>query len=231
MKTGCLLALLICCVAGYCHAESDIAVYVDGGSKYISEGRNNLPNGGIVWSGIDYQHGALLLFERQGIATSEDYIEFNGGIGYQLQLADWQLTGSYTRLEFFGDERCHDNELAAQLEYQAIEWLTPTLVYTHATAANGGFLEFSLTGHWALSDNFELAPYVTQGWDFGFATADHDGLNNLQFGVVGELQVNPQWAVALHVSRTLAQRDIKDEQGDQCQTQQTFGGVMFSYQF
>lgn len=231
MKTGCLLPLIACCCVGYSHAESDTTIYVDGESKYISEGRNNLPSGGIVWSGIDYQNGSLLLFERQGVATNEDYIEFNGGIGYQLQLDDWQLIGTYTRLEFFGDERCHDNELAASIEYQAIEWLTPTLVYTHATEANGGFLEFTLTGHWPLSDMVELSPYVTQGWDFGFATAAYNGRNNLQFGVISELQLSPQLAMALHLSRSIAQQDIKHEQGDQCQTQETFGGVMFSYQF
>ncbi|MCH1919678.1 hypothetical protein L9G15_09555 [Shewanella sp. A3A] len=230
MKTGCLLPFIACCWVGYSYA-AETAIYVDWESKYISEGRNNLPSGGVIWSGIDYQNGSVLLFERQGVASSENYVEFNGGIGYQLQFDDWQLIGSYTRLEFFGDERCYDNELAAALEYQAWQWLTPSLVYTHATAANGGFLEFTLAGHWPLNDSLELSPYVTQGWDFGFATADYDGRNNLQFGLIGELQLNPQLALSLHLSRSIAQQDIKHEQGDQCQTQQTFGGVMFSYQF
>lgn len=214
-----------------CFADNSANVYVDWQSRYISEGRNNLPSGGIVWSGIDYQHGSLLLFERQGVATSEDFIEFNGGIGYQQPLNDWLFSGSYTRLEFFGDARSHDNELALQIDYQGLDWLTPSLVYTYATEATGGFLEFSLTGHWPVNNNISLLPYVMQAWDFGYASDDFDGPNNLQFGLMSDVWLSPMFMLSWHISRTIAMRDIQHELGDACHEQQTFGGISLAYQF
>ena len=214
-----------------CYAEDNRSVYLDWQSRYISEGRDNLPSGGIVWSGFDYQQGSLLLFERQGVATSEDFIEFNGGIGYQQQLADWLFTGNYTRLEFFGDERSKDNELALQIDYQALDWLTPSLLYTYATEATGGFLELALTGHWPLNAHVSLMPYIVQAWDFGYASDDFDGPNNLQFGLMSDVLLSPTLTLSWHISRTIAMRDIQHELGDACHEQQTFGGISLAYQF
>ncbi|QSX33593.1 hypothetical protein JYB87_18095 [Shewanella avicenniae] len=225
------LSLLLCVMAWNSWAEPNTSTYLDWESRYISEGRDNLPRGGIVWSGIDYQNGALVLFESQGVASSEDFVEFNIGIGYQQQLGDWLLTGSYTRLEFFGEERCHDNELALAIDYQAFEWLTPSLLYTYSTEADGAFVELSLVGNWAVNDAISLHPYLMQGWDFGFATAEHNGSNNLQFGLITELALSPKVSLSWHVSRTIAMNDIQHEQGNQCEQQQTFTGLALAYDF
>ncbi|WP_052074817.1 hypothetical protein [Shewanella mangrovi] len=231
MRCRWLVLPLYALVWSNCWADESRSVYLDWQSRYISEGRNNLPSGGIVWSGIDYQKDALLLFERQGIATSEDFIEFNAGIGYQHQLDDWILTGSITRLEFFGEERCHDNELALAIDYDAVEWLTPSLVYTHSTEAHGAFVELTFVGNWTLNDTVAIHPYLTQSWDLGFATEQHDGSNNLQFGLMTDVLLSPTVLMSFHISRSIAMTDIQYEQGDDCRQQQTFAGIAFAYEF
>ena len=57
------------------------------------------------------------------------------------------------------------------------------LNYTYATEASGYFVELSLHSHWQVNEQLTLTPYVTQGFDFGYASQTHDGPNHLQFGV------------------------------------------------
>lgn len=228
------LSLLTTCHV-FASDASDTTVYMDWDSHYVSEGRNNLPQGGIFWSGIDHTDGAWLWYERQGIGDSTNFIELNMGFMYQFELPnDFSLATGYKRLEFFGDDRCSDNELAAELSYNAIAWLTPNLAYTYATEAHGAFVEFSLTGHWQPFTDLTISPYILQGWDLGFASLHHDGRNNFQFGVEAAYELSSQVNLALQISHSIGQGDIeRQEQEEDCidELNQTFAGIQLSYRF
>ena len=202
-------------------------------SRYISEGRNNLDKGGIYWATAVYQYEHISLYAISGRADSEHYIEWNLGLEYGITLSD-NLAGAvgYQRIEAYGDERCSDNEFFAYLEYTALDWLTPSLSYTYSTEAGGYFVEASLHSNWSLSDSITVTPYITQAFDFQYATEAHDGANHFQFGVEAEYQLPGELVLSGHISHIIAQEDIKlEHSGDSADLNQTYMGLHLTWSF
>ena len=204
-------------------------------SKYISEGRNNLDKGGIYWATAAIQKDNLNVYATVGRGDSQHYTEWNFGIEYGFDLTE-NLSGSvgYQRLEFYGDERAHDNELFSSLEYTAVEWLIPSVSYTYSTEAAGYFIEVSLHSNWELAPGFTVSPYVTQGFDFQYVTEEHDGANHFQFGVEAEYQLPNNLVLSGHISQTIAQEDIKLEarnNGTLGDLDETYAGIHLSWSF
>ena len=202
-------------------------------SKYISEGRNNLDKGGIYWTTAAVQIDDLTLFTTVGRGDSQYYIEWNMGLEYGFELGD-NLSASlgYQRIEAYSDERSGDNELFATLEYTGIEWLTPSLSYTYSTEAAGYFVEASLHSEWPISDKLTLTPYITQAFDFQYVTEEHNGPNHFQFGFEAQYQLADQLVLSGHLSRTLAQEDIKQENPDTTASlNNTYAGLHLTFSF
>ncbi len=204
-------------------------------SKYISEGRNNLDKGGIYWATASVQKDNLNAYVTVGRGDSQHYIEYNFGLEYGFELSE-HISGSigYQRLEFYGDERAHDNELFSTIEYSKYDWLIPSVSYTYSTEAAGYFVEVSLHSNWELSENLSVTPYVTQGFDFQYVTEEHDGVNNFQFGIEAEYQLPNQWVLSGHISHSIAQEDIKLEARENDNTSgldETYAGIHLSWSF
>ncbi len=204
-------------------------------SNYISEGRNNLDKGGIYWATASVQKNNLNAYVTAGRGDSQHYIEYNFGLEYGFELSE-NISGSvgYQRLEFYGDERAHDNEFFSSLEYSKYDWLVPSVSYTYSTEAAGYFVEVSLHSNWALTENLSVTPYVTQGFDFQYVTEQHDGANHFQLGVEAEYQLPNQWVLSGHISHSIAQEDIKleaRENGNTSGLDETYAGVHLSWSF
>ncbi|MCL1051306.1 hypothetical protein L2755_16980 [Shewanella abyssi] len=204
-------------------------------SNYISEGRDNLDKGGIYWATAAVQTESLSLYATVGRGDSQDYTEWNFGIEYGFNLTD-NLAGSvgYQRLEFYGDERSFDNELFGVLEYAAVDWLVPSVSYTYSTEAAGYFVEVSIHSNWDLAESFTVSPYITQGFDFQYVTEEHDGANHFQFGVEAEYEMPNHWVLSGHVSRSIAQEDIKLEarnNNTKGSFDETYAGIHLSWSF
>lgn len=200
-------------------------------SQYISQGRNNLNEGGIYWATAAWQRQDVTLYSTVGRADSMAYIEWNLGLEYALPLGD-RFDGSlgYQRIQVYGDEECADNELFASLSYTHIGWLTPSIAYTYSTAAAGYFVEASLHSEWALSPQLTITPYVTQGFDVQYVTEAHNGRNHLQLGVEIQYQLSPQLTLSSHISHTLAQQDIKHQVGPHSgNLDHTFAGLHLNW--
>ncbi|WP_144211626.1 hypothetical protein [Shewanella donghaensis] len=223
-------------ISSYANAN-DMAVALDLGwdSKYISEGRNNLDKGGIYWGGAALETGDLTTYAVVGRGDSTHYIEWNFGLEYSLHLHDDLETSiGYQRLEFYGDERAHDNELFAEMAYTGVHWLIPSVAYTYATEAGGYFVEVSLHSPWHISERFLITPYVTQGFDFQYATEEHNGANHFQFGIEASYEVSSNFAINAHLSHSIAMDDIKEEalrDGIQGSLDETYGGIHLSWGF
>lgn len=217
--------------SGQVHALVDIGW----DSSYISEGRNNLDNGGIYWATASIQKNNLNLYATVGRGDSQNYTEWNFGLEYAFNLTD-NLGGSigYQRLEFYGDDRCSDNELFGLLEYTAVDWLIPSVSYTYSTESAGYFVEVSIHSNWELTTNFNVSPYITQGFDFQYATEEHNGANNFQFGIEAEYILPNQWVLSGHVSHSIAQEDIKLEAQKNNTTgslDETYAGIHLTWSF
>ncbi|VGO22200.1 hypothetical protein [Pontiella sulfatireligans] len=180
-------------------------------SKYVSEGRNNLDDGGIFsfegiveWKGI--AAGAWF-----AAGDEEDYQEVNVFIEYCVSAGPLDVRAGYARLEFLEDHE-HDNEYAAGVALNVIPFVVPALDYVYSTEAEGGFLELTLSSEVALfGERFMLEPYVLQAFDFGYATDGHDGANNFQVGIAGSLALMDGLNLVGSLSHSWAQKDVDRE--------------------
>lgn len=201
-------------------------------SAYISQGRNNLDNGGIYWLSTTAQLGNVSTFVVVGRGDSEPYTEWNVGLEYGIEIAkniDAHL--GYQRIEIQSDEDCSDNEFFAELTYNAHPWLMPSINYVYSTESAGYFVELSLHSQWQLSDQLTLTPYITQGIDVNYATAQHNGANNLQFGLEAEYIVSPSVTLNAHLSHSIAQNDITQEAAytDNTKLDESYVGLHLSW--
>lgn len=211
-------------------------------SHYITEGRDNLVDGGIYWANAVINQDALTAYTIVGRGTTSQYIEWNIGVEYLLQLEEYlEAYIGYQRLESHGsdtyggeqiDHRASDNEFFTSLTYTKWAWITPAINYTYATLAAGYFVELSLHNHWQLSDSFRVSPYLSQGFDFQYASEAHDGANHLQLGIEAQYQLSHNIYVRAHLAHSVALEDIKAEansNGDRGNLNQTYAGLHFSW--
>ncbi|MCL2917285.1 hypothetical protein [Shewanella litorisediminis] len=212
-------------------AEPEFAIEVGWDSKYVSEGRNNLPHGGIGWAGASATVGDLTAYALVGRADAAHFTEWNFGVEYQLHLHDTlEAFVGAQRIENYGDVRCSDNELFAELAWTAWDYLVPSIAYTYSTEAGGYFVELSLHSNWHLGEQFILSPYLTQGFDFQYVTEDHNGANHLQFGLEATWAFSDNLSVSAQVSRVIAGKDIEVDQGEEARDE-TFAGVRLAWAF
>ena len=215
--------------------ELEFGVDLGWNSQYISEGRDNLESGGAYQAGAAVSSGDITAYAVVVRGDSEHYIEYNFGLEYELHLhEDLETIVGYQHLEFYGDDRDHDNEFFAQMAYTGVDWLVPSIAYTYSTEAGGYFVEVSLHSPWQLSERFSVTPYITQGFDFQYATEDHNGANHFQMGVEASYALSSNIAISAHFSHVIAMDDIKQEakaDGYIGSLDESYGGIHVSWSF
>jgi len=201
--------------------ENSVHYAVDLGwaSKYVSEGRDNLEDGGLGSVEAVAGHRGFEAGIWYALADTVAYDELNLFIQYGVELEFVELYAGYTRLEFLKDDT-YDNEFYVGMELICIPRLVPALEYVHSTEAQGGdgggFVEFSLSVPIELLDGeLVLEPYVLEGFDFGYASDNYDGFNNFQFGVVACYALLDGVTLKTSVNHSIANQDVrKDGDGD-----------------
>jgi hypothetical protein len=180
-------------------------------SKYISEGRDNLDDGGIFVAEAMMEWKGFVGGVWTALGDSQSYQEVNAFIEYCLVVGPLDLCAGYTRLEFLEDST-DDNEFAAGVALNLIPFLVPAVDYVYSTESDGGFLELSLSSEIAFFNaRFVLEPYALQAFDFGYATDDHDGPNNFQVGIGASFGLTEHIDAVGSVSHSWAQEDIDRE--------------------
>ncbi len=214
-------------------SETNWAIDLGWDSKYISEGRNNFEDGGIYWATAAYQYNDFTFYATLGRGDSNAYIEWDIGIEYGFNLSDnLKAAIGYQHLQGYGDNDCDDNELFASLSYTQWQWFTPLLSYTYSMEAAGYFIEASIHSSWPITPKLTLTPYITQAFDFQYATEEHDGVNHLQLGIEATYELQPQLTLSGHLSQTFAQKDIEQEAGNSSSDlDETFFGIHLTWEF
>ncbi len=186
-------------------------------SRYISEGRNNLDDGGIatIEAGVGFEGFDAGFW--YALADTVSYDELNLFCQYGVEVNSVELYAGYTRLEFLKDDD-YDNEFYAGVALNHFDRLVPALEYVHSTEAQngdgGGFAEASLTAPVELLDGrLILAPYLLQGFDFGYASDHYDGFNNFQFGLGAHYELTEIFHLRSSLNHSIANHDVRCEGG------------------
>lgn len=184
-------------------------------SKYATQGRDNLERGGIYpveavleWHGLS---GGTWV----AVGDTEAYTEVDLFVEYALEAGPLDFSLGYARLEFIEDHT-GDNEVAAGTALNAIPYLIPGVSYVYSTEAEGGFLEVTLKSEFAVfEERLVFEPYVLQGFDSGYVSADYDGPNNFEVGIGATLALLDGLDLVGSISHSWAQDNLeRDGLGD-----------------
>ena len=196
-------------------------------TKYVSEGRDNFEDGGLFSVEAVAEWEQFLVGGWYGVGETETYQELNIFAEYGLSLGPLSAYVGVTRLEFIEDDE-HDHELGAGVGLALVPWVTPAVDVVYSTESEGTFVELSLTGSVSLPfDLLAIEPHIVQSIDFGYASDDHDGVNNLQLGIDLSYAFMPLLSFTGGVYHSIAQKDVEnDGLGDE-----TWGALGISGEF
>lgn len=185
-------------------------------SRYISEGRNNLERGGIVWFG-----GSTDIVEKlsagfaYGRSTSDaqDYDELNVVLTYSEKIGEFDWYVGLTRLEFFEDNQ-HDTEMSGGVSYSGYQHIYVYADAYYSTQVKGTFMEIGVVSPIKFAHNLELIPYILAGFDFGYASEQYDGYNHLAIGTQVDYIYSEDILLYLKAEVIHAGSDIRRNLGD-----------------
>lgn len=206
---------------------STLSLTTEWESKYISEGRNNLEDGGLGSVTLEwnqhYEKNELLLLAWYGEGTSSDYSELNLGIAYLMPLDPVDVTLGYTWLDFSpGSET--DNELSLELGFGSIQFIDLSADFVYSTEAGGTFIQL-IASHEIELEGSTLVPYALVATNQGYVTDEHDGLNNFQLGFEWKIEVDDHIEVFVNAAHA---SPINKRTGDSFESH-FWGGIGLTY--
>ena len=155
-------------------------------SKYVSEGRDNLEEGGIgsvtaEWAAPTDGDGEVVFSGWYAEAIDDAYSELNLGVSYGWSLEKLDIGIGYTWLDFAEDDET-DNEISLELGTSLHDDYNVGAAFTYSTEAEGTWIDLEISKEF-VQDKFAYSPYLLLGINAGYVSDEHDGLNNLQMGL------------------------------------------------
>ena len=180
-------------------------------SKYLTEGRDNLEEGGILSVESSFEMYGVSFTAWYANGYTANYHELDFTVEYWHEVDEFELYGGYTRIEYFSEDKS-DNEIILGGAYNKFYWLIPCVDFVYSTAANGSFLELSLRSEfYLLKDRLIISPYLSEGIDFGYASEEYDGLNNFQLGLETSYSLKRNVMLLASIEHSFAGEDVRLE--------------------
>jgi len=184
-------------------------------SHYVSEGRNNLYNGGMFSALGKAQYKGLMAGAWYGIADTVSYDELNLFLEHGWEFEYFDISAGYTRLEFMKDD-ADDNELSAGLSLTCLPLVVPSVNYVYSTEADGSFVELLLCSPQELLEGKIIVdPYILQGVDLGYASDEYDGWNNTQVGIAVDYNINEAFCLIGTANHSWDNQDVRKDGGNE----------------
>lgn len=199
-------------VPSIAQAESwDFSATTTWESKYVENGRNELEEGGIFTMEAIAAYESLSFGAWSVLGDSVDYKELQLTAAYGLTFEGIDLTGGWTHLEFDPDS-ASDDELFLEISPGILAGFDLSAALVHSFEADGSFLELRL-GHTLafFEERLTVEPYLQENFDFGYRTAAHDGLSNLEAGVDLSFALNKCFNIVAFLAHSWAQEDVERE--------------------
>lgn len=210
-------------------SAADLSLQYD--SRYVTEGRNNLQQGGIVWLSVGEEladHFTVNLLYGYATSSEVDYDELNIVLEHTSSLGqlDWYV--NYTALQFFKDNSS-DNEIGVGMTYQLSDSVTPFTDILYSTDAAGFFAETGIRLDKTLTSQWSFSGYILAGFDFGYSSPQYDGHNHSALGAKIYFALNKQMTLSVNFETTQGGKDISRELGTK--RNQNWIGLGFSTEF
>ncbi|MFO8027601.1 MAG: hypothetical protein R6U56_08045 [Opitutales bacterium] len=180
-------------------------------SKYVENGRNELHEGGIFTMEAIAAYEGFSLGAWSVLADSVDYKELQLTAAYAATLKGIELVGGWTHLEFDPDS-ADDDELFLEISPGSLAGFELSAALVYSFEADGSFLELRLGHPLAFfEERLTVEPYLQENFDFGYRTAAHDGLSNLEAGIDLSFALNERFNIVAFLAHSWAQEDVERE--------------------
>ena len=193
--------------------DNELVTSVFWDSKYVSEGRDNLEDGGLGSVALDWTpslelDGELTFAGWYAEGTSVDYTELNLGVAYEWNLEEIGISAGYTWLDFAEDNES-DSEFSLELGrtlYSDIDFQT---AFIYSTEAGGTFIEVVLSKSFD-QEKLSWSPYLLLGVNEGYVSDELKGVNHLQLGLEATVPLSDHLELGGYIAYTM---DLKREPG------------------
>ena len=210
--------------------EADLSAGYEG--RYVSEGRDNLGGDSLLGTTLELAYQGFTGGVWYANSPEASYDELNTWVQYNHALGDVEISVAYTHLRFFSNDT-HDNEVGLGLEYGALHWdLAVSALGYYSFEAEGSFFELGLNGDYEVKPWLTLSPYLLFGINSGYVADGHNGANNLEIGLAGEIPLSSSWSLVGHVSYNFEiNSDPAQYAGDESLNNFFHGGIALRYSF
>ena len=178
------------------HAHKSFESDMHGGweSRYFSEGRDAL-DGKSLWVGsfeFGYDHFSGGVW--YGRSSNHSYDELQYSLALTQEVENLQVYFGYTHLVFSIDDESED-EWSVGIRYAELPFnLDTSLDASYSMDAAGIFIEWSNSREFNLSKELEFSLSGILGWNDGYVSDGHDGLN------YGSLRMGTEKTISKNVS-------------------------------
>jgi len=220
--------------ANYKSKEFDLHIHPLWESRYVTEGRDNLAGNGIasIATEVNYKNFAVIPWAAKGI--SRDYSELNLNAIYTAQLSEQvEMYVGYNYIQAREDGiDAHDNELSLDVAYFYADDIQLLSSVYHSFDVSGTFMELAVKKDFYINDLLLLDIQSGVGFNEGYVSDGHNGINNVKFTANLSYQLFTQLALYTYTNYSIAvNKDEKRFAGDKTLRNIFWGGVGLSYQY
>lgn len=182
-------------------------------SRYVSEGRDNLEDGGIASVAVDVDKPSPLpimdtwyfsSWFAESLATP--YTELNLSLGSSFAIGEMDGAIGYTWLDFQGPH-ASDHEFDLQLGFGLFDQFDLSSAFIYSTEARGTFIELVASSD-IVRERFVLTPYVLLGFNRGYIPEEPETFNNLQFGLSATTSLSQEMEASFYFAATTGLENI-----------------------
>ena len=182
-------------------------------SRYVSEGRDNLEDGGIASIAVDMDKPSHLPFMdtwyfsswfAESMATP--YTELNLSLGSSFSVGEVDGAIGYTWLDLRGPD-ASDHEFDLQLGFGLFDQFDLSSGFVYSTEARGTFIELVASSD-IVRERFVLTPYVLLGFNRGYIPEEPETFNNLQFGLSATTSLSQEMEASFYFAATTGLENI-----------------------
>ena len=197
------------------HDKLEVHTHFGWESKYVSEGREEWEGASLWSSGVETGYEHLFGGVWYGRSSKNDFreLKFNAGVVQENEAYAYHFAFTHIRspVEDESDDEWETGFTYTDLPFDGESGLT--LVYSED--ADGFFIEWGNAIVQPVTEEFELEFTGVLGWNEGFRSDGHDGLNHFSLGVNTGKEISSFAAISLHAVQTWPINRDLNKDGDE----------------
>jgi hypothetical protein len=203
-------------------------------SHYVTEGRDNLPNSALASIASEINYNTFTFIPWLATGTDTDYDELNLNAIYTAQLSEHvALYAGYTHIKAHEEGvNSTDNELSLDINYAYSQDFHVLASIYHSLSLSGSFIDLAIKKEYAFNDLMLLELQTTAGFNSGYVSDGHNGLNNVKLAANLSYQLLDNVMLSGYASYSVAiNKDAAQYSGDENLRSLFWAGLGVSYQF